>query len=317
MALREGNHLCFSPDGEACLGYALTGGACLVLGPPAGPWASAQALLERFDDDARSQGLRPVFCGIPKSVASVLVRRGYRVTSIGDEALVDPADISLTGKEWREVRSALNRAARTGIRFSWVSPQDRTEQLYHDAQEVSLEWLSRKRIPELRFAVGSMSSLSDPSIRLGTATDEQGLLLGLVTWVPVPKQDGWMLELLRCRSNVMAGLADYLVATSLLAFQREGCRYASLSGTPLANVKYQAHSMSTRTFLAILSIVRPFYDYRGLHRFKNKFNPRWEPLYIAYTGWGGLPRTLLAVARACSLRPSAISRALPSLRPRP
>ena len=60
-----------------------------------------------------------------------------------------------------------------------------------------------------------------------------------------------------------------------------------------------------------------FYDYRGLHRFKNKFNPRWEPLYIAYTGWGGLPRTLLAVARACSLRPSAISRALPSLRPRP
>ena len=298
MALREGNRLCFSPDGRACLGYAVAAGAGVALGAPTGPPGSVGALVERFEGEVCSRGLRPAFCGVPEGFVATLTEHGYRVASIGDEALVDPARVSLRGKDWREVRVALNRASREGVTFSWVPTDDRTHRFLEELGGISRDWLSGKRLPELRFALGGLASLTDPAVRLGLATDGEGRGLGFVSWVPAG--DGWMMELLRRRRDSMPGLADYLVASSLLAFQAEGSRYASLSGTPLANVAARQPSAIHRTVLSLLSSLRPLYDYEGLRRFKLKFNPRWEQLYIAYTGAGGLPRAVFAVARACA-----------------
>ena len=303
MALREGNELCFSPDGLACLGYAVAGGAGVALGGPAGPQESVLALVDRFSQDMRSRGLRPVVCGIPGESAASLAERGYRVTSIGDEALVDPATVSLRGKEWREVRAALNRAGRLGLSFSWAPPQQRTERLLQEVRRVSQDWLSGKRLPELRFAMGSVAALADPAVRLGTAADCKGRVLGFISWVPVPAKGGWMLELLRRRRGAMAGLSDYVVASSLLSFQQEGSRYASLSGTPLANGVARQRSPLSLALLALLSPARPLYDFEGLRRFKGKFNPKWEPLYLAYTGLGGT--TADSVLRCSGMCPTS------------
>ena len=40
------------------------------------------------------------------------------------------------------------------------------------------------------------------------------------------------------------------------------------------------------------------YGFRSLHAFKMKFNPRFEPMYLAYRDEGDLPRIGMALTRA-------------------
>jgi phosphatidylglycerol lysyltransferase len=46
--------------------------------------------------------------------------------------------------------------------------------------------------------------------------------------------------------------------------------------------------------------VNQFYNFKGLHAFKEKFQPDWSPRYVIYPGTASLPTTWLAVVRANS-----------------
>jgi phosphatidylglycerol lysyltransferase len=43
-----------------------------------------------------------------------------------------------------------------------------------------------------------------------------------------------------------------------------------------------------------------FYNFKGLHSFKDKFGPRWEPRYFVYPSLGSLPDVVVALIRADS-----------------
>ena len=168
-------------------------------------------------------------CGLPAELAAAARTAGFGLTPAGGEAIIDPRRVEPRGRQWREVRAALNRARARGLRFRWMTPEERAIRR-HETDAVSAAWLRGKRPPELRFAFGGAGALLDPAARAAAAEDAHGRIAGFVTWVPA--HDGWMLELLRYRPGVMAGLADYLTASSLLTFRDEGCPYASLSGAP-------------------------------------------------------------------------------------
>ena len=43
-----------------------------------------------------------------------------------------------------------------------------------------------------------------------------------------------------------------------------------------------------------------FYNFQGLHGFKDKFNPRWESRYLIYPSLPALPDVVVALIRADS-----------------
>ena len=290
IGLREGSRRFFF-DGEPRLGFRVTAGAAVALGPPVGPPETAPCVLHGFRDWCRQRRLRAVVCGLPADLTGAARDAGYNLTLAGAEAVLDPRRFHPRGRRWREVRAARNRARARGLRFRWITPEECAGRR-REIDTVSQVWLHTKRPIELRFAFGGAGALLDPAARSAIAEDSHGRIAGFVTWVPA--RGGWMLELLRYRPGVMAGLADFLVADSLLAFRSEGCPYASLSGAPLADLD----GASPWTLAALRRAARPLYDADGLRRFKQKFNPTWTPLYLAHTGRFGLPRAALAILRA-------------------
>ena len=43
-----------------------------------------------------------------------------------------------------------------------------------------------------------------------------------------------------------------------------------------------------------------FYNFQGLHAYKEKFRPRWESRYLVYPSLGALPDVVVALIRADS-----------------
>jgi lysylphosphatidylglycerol synthetase-like protein (DUF2156 family) len=92
---------------------------------------------------------------------------------------------------------------------------------------------------------------------------------------------------------------EFLIGSAVLAFQADGMRFVSLSGAPLARSASTTEPAAVERLLDMLSReLEPVYGFRSLHAFKTKFNPRYEPMYLAYRDEGDLPRIGMALTRA-------------------
>jgi phosphatidylglycerol lysyltransferase len=55
---------------------------------------------------------------------------------------------------------------------------------------------------------------------------------------------------------------------------------------------------ASTTLELLAARLEPFYGFRSLLAFKQKFRPRWEPVYLIFPGMTSLPRISLAILRA-------------------
>jgi lysylphosphatidylglycerol synthetase-like protein (DUF2156 family) len=97
----------------------------------------------------------------------------------------------------------------------------------------------------------------------------------------------------------MSGTMEFLIGMSLLAFQERGAAFASLAAAPLADIDRSADdSLVSQVLGAVFERFETFYDFRSLFDFKERFEPRWEPVYLAYGDPAELPAVGLAILRA-------------------
>ena len=207
--------------------------------------------------------------------------------------------LKLEGKKWRECRGALNRARRRGVRFQWLPQDERSPWLLREIEEVSRQWLATRLLPEMCFGLSQVISVRDAGTRLAVALRHDGRVEGFVTWVPVPTGNACLLDLMRRRSDSMAGLMDFLITASLLSFQEEGLPTVSLGGTPLSNVGDEGGNVCRRLLDLAFRHISVGYPARRLWHYKEKFNPNWQPMYLAAAPGVSRLRACWAVAQAC------------------
>ena len=90
---------------------------------------------------------------------------------------------------------------------------------------------------------------------------------------------------------------EYLFVRLIQYFREQGYRSFSLGTVPLSG--FRAHRLAPRwhrlgRFIWLLG--RRFYNFQGLHTFKGKFDPAWEPRYLAASGWFGPYIALIDIA---------------------
>jgi phosphatidylglycerol lysyltransferase len=85
---------------------------------------------------------------------------------------------------------------------------------------------------------------------------------------------------------------------SAAAFRDEGAEIMSLSGAPLAH-EYPPEAATISALSDWLSdILEPVYGFQSLHRFKEKFQPRYETLSLLFRDEGDLARIGAGLTRA-------------------
>jgi lysylphosphatidylglycerol synthetase-like protein (DUF2156 family) len=103
---------------------------------------------------------------------------------------------------------------------------------------------------------------------------------------------------MRRRQDAMAGVMDFLIGTSLMAFKQHAYQTASLSTAPLAGLERSETSLVQWILRRIYERSHTYYDFGSLFRYKEKFRPHWEHVYLMHRGLATLPAVAVALTRA-------------------
>ena len=312
MTTWAGNNYWFSPNGKSFVAYRVISGIALALGPPVGPHSELGEAVEDFTRYAGANGWTPIFYSVGTQVRDLTTARGWGSVQVAQETVLDLGSLTFTGKKFQDIRTALNKAAKQGIRAQWVRYPSAPLSLVLQIHAISEDWVANKGMPEMGFTLGGLDELNDPEVRCLLAIDEQNTVHAIASWLPVYRDGavvGWTLDFMRRRSDGFRPGIDFVIASAALSLKEQGYEFISLSGAPLARTPQEldggaegAPAQNTGILDRLLDRVgaalEPVYGFRSLLAFKNKFQPRTEPLYLVYPDAAALPSIGNAIARA-------------------
>ncbi|WP_084003611.1 bifunctional lysylphosphatidylglycerol flippase/synthetase MprF [Agromyces aureus] len=303
MATWRDNRHYFGSDPETVVAYQTHQGVALVLGDPIAAPEKLGATLTEFIDTAERAGFVVCVFGADAAARDALPE-GWHALQVAEDTIVDLPGLEFTGKKWGAVRTALNRGERDGVRFRLASLATEPRSVRAQISEISEQWVGDKGLPEMRFTLGSIDEALDPAVRMAIAESADGTVQGFLSWLPVyapgGRIRGWTLDLMRRRDGgAFPPVMEYLIGSSALAFRDEEAEFLSLSGAPLARSDSPDDERQIEVILDKLGgILEPAYGFRSLHRFKQKFNPRGEPMYLLYRDGADLARIGVGLVRA-------------------
>ncbi len=287
--------------GSGVIGFQTHAGVAIALGDPIVPPAELGRALTSFANISEHAGYTP--CVFSAGSATAAARpSGWRQVVVADEKIVDLPGMAFTGKRWNSVRTSLNRAKREGIEFRMCTLSEEPWSVLSQVRAISEQWAGDRGLPEMGFTLGTVTEALDPETRVGLAVDAEGSLHGITSWLPVYGPGGavrgWTLDLMRRREDGFGPVMEFLIGASALHFAEQGAEFISLSGVPLVRPAEAEAGPVERVLDRLGELIEPLYGFRSLQQFKQKFNPRSEPLYLLYRDEGDLPRIALALTRA-------------------
>ncbi len=304
MALWNNNAYWFTPDGEAGVAYQVHNGVALTVAEPFGDAAHTEAAAAGFVAHCTELGVVPCFYSAPGTLAKALDGHGFRRLAVAEETLLNIADMTFKGKEWQNVRTALNRAEKLGIKDQWSMYAQMPPGIRAQLAEISAEWVSDKPLPEMGFTLGGLEELKADGVLCCVAVDDDGLVHGVTSWLPVFSSGvpvGWTLDFMRRRTTGFKGVMEFLIASAANHF-RDSVATISLSGSPLATASGASddgdHSSLDRILALLGDALEPMYGFKSLAAFKSRFQPVHRTLYMYYQDPLALPAIGLAVSSA-------------------
>lgn len=296
MTTWDGNQ--YARAGGGIVAYQRRAGVALALADPVGPVASRADAVTAFIRDAERAGLVPCFFSAGEATRAA-VPRGWRSFVVADDAIVDLPGLRFRGKAWGDVRTALNRAGREGMQFRMTRLRDEPWGIQQQLRAISESWVAEKGLPEMGFTLGTLQEAVDPEVRVALAVSAVGDVDGFLSWLPVYGEGrvrGWTLDLMRRRQGGFGPVMEYLIGSSAALFAEEGAEILSLSGAPLTHPPGSGAIAEVTTWVA--GLIEPVYGFASLHRFKQKFQPRYEQMYLLYRDEADLTRIAAALTRA-------------------
>ncbi len=297
FALTDDKAYCWSPDGQGVVAYATAGGVAVACGEPLGPPEDRVDAVRHFRDTCRGRGLTPAVYQAGADLVPPGRDLGFSALKIGEEAILDLADFSTQGKRRANVRHSATRAERDGLAVRFFDDGVDDPAILDQLVAISLAWQRERRLKELGFSMHGFSIARVGSQPVAAAMDGAGRVHAFITLLPTYADGGVTLDLMRRAPEAAPGAMELLLARSAEHLREEGYTYFSLGLAPLAQVGGAEHGLAGKGLDYLFRNLDGVYRYQSLHRFKDKFAPRWEDRYLLYPGPLALPSVLVALAR--------------------
>lgn len=306
FALRQDKHVVFSPSGKAAVSYRVVSGVALASGDPLGDPEAWPGALSAFREEVALHGWTPAVLGCSERGGTAWQRAGLSVVELGDEAVVDVATFSLSGRAMRGVRQAVSRVERAGYVTRVRRVGDLSAGELRELRAASAAWRDGPVERGFSMALGRLGEPGDETCVVVEAR-HGGQLRALLHFVPW-STDGLSLDLMRRARDCPNGVNEQLVVAALLAAPALGVRRISLNFAVFRSALDRGGRLGAgpvlRGWRATLLLASRFWQIDSLYRFNDKFGPRWEPRYFCFRRSADLPRVMVAALQAEAFLPS-------------
>jgi lysylphosphatidylglycerol synthetase-like protein (DUF2156 family) len=301
IAAWPGNRLWVTSDGAAGVAYRLVGDVAVTVADPFGAIGDRAALAAGFVAFCDARAWTPVFYSVHEEWRAPLVARGWRSIPVAEETSLDPAGFGLSGRAMQDVRTAVNRARRTGVSALTSAGDALPVGVRRQIAAISDHWVADKSLPEMGFTLGGVDELDDPDVEVVVSLDADQRVLAVTSWLPVWREGrlvGRTLDLMRRAPEAPNGAMEFVIAEAIEGHRAGALERTSLSATPLARPAEDAGAAVLGAVLAVVGrLLEPVYGFRSLLRFKTKFGPTSEPVHLVYRDPVQLPTIAIAIAR--------------------
>jgi phosphatidylglycerol lysyltransferase len=290
----------FSPARRSVVAYVAKGRAAIALGDPIGPLEDQYETVAAFSQFCERNDWFPVFYEVLPDHLSLYDAMGFQRVQIGEEAIVDLKAFSLKGKANQNLRTACNRLTKTGHTLQVYQPPISDELIQH-LKPISDEWLRVKQGAEKRFSIGWFDRNYLRDCFIGVVYDSGGRIVAFANLLSGYNCKQVTVDLMRHRHDIEKGTMDFLFVSLFQYFQQLEYDSFNFSLSPLAGVGTTPDAQRIEKGLNyFFEHLNQFYNFKGVHQFKEKFQPRWEPRYLVYPSFATLPDVAVGLVRADS-----------------
>ncbi len=292
--LRRDARYLFSPDGRAFVGYRIENGVLLVSGDPVGPDAALPELAREVCRFTELHGLGLGVLGASEGMLELWREAGLRTLYIGDEAIVETSSFSLEGRTIRKVRQSVSRLEKAGYQATLVDVAALDEPTTRELERVSRLWRDGQAERGFSMAMDSLRCEEHCDGAVVVARDGEGRIRGFIHFVPSYGRPAMSLSLMRRDRETPNGLMEFLVVRAIELLRDADVEEVSLNFAAFARFMHRPRNPVERLVGRVARLANPYFQIESLYRFNAKFQPRWEPRYLAYERARRLPRVGLA-----------------------
>jgi phosphatidylglycerol lysyltransferase len=295
LALLGDKSLLFNASKNGFVMYGAEGRSWICMGDPVGPADEKRELAWAFRELCEYYDGWTVFYQVQPENLDLYLELGLDLLKIGEEARVPLAELSLEGKSRRSLRGTVNKLEREGYGFAIVPPQA-VGALLPRLRQVSDAWLGGKNAREKGFSLGFFKEEYLKTCPLALVRRDERIVAFANLWLSSAKEE-LSIDLMRYVPDAPNGIMDYLFIRLMLWGKEQGYAWFNLGMAPLAGLESRTLAPLWNRFGALVfGHGERFYNFQGLRQYKDKFDPRWEPRYLAVPNGFVLPRVLVNIS---------------------
>ncbi|WP_454834089.1 bifunctional lysylphosphatidylglycerol flippase/synthetase MprF [Pseudomonas lini] len=280
LALTGDKALLFHPNDEAFLMYARRGRSLVALYDPIGPTQQRAEMIWQFRDLCDIHHARPVFYQVRAENLPYYMDIGLTAIKLGEEARVDlhRFDLEAKGKEMKDLRYTWNRGTRDGLSLEIHEPGQAP---MDELKAISDAWLTGKNVREKGFSLGRFSDDYLKHFRVAVIRFE-GRPVAFANLLETYGHELASLDLMRAHPDAPKLTMEFMMVGLIQHYKNHGYARFSLGMVPLSGLQPRRGApLTQRLGSMVFRRGEQLYNFQGLRRFKDKFQPDWEPRYMA------------------------------------
>lgn len=307
LALLGDKRFLFSESGRSFLMFGVRGRSWIAMGAPVGDPADQHELLWRLREMADAHAARPGFYGIGPALLPEMVEMGFAIQKAGEEAVVPLESFSLQGRKREVLRRNWRKAGEAGASFE-VIPAEQVQAYLPELKAISDQWLARHAGGEKGFSMGGfvpryVAEFPCALVRRG------GKVVAFATLWTTPDKSEFSMDLMRYCDEAPKNVMDFLFVELFQWGREEGYRAFDFGMAPLAGLLDRPLApLMSRLGRLMFERGEDIYNFQGVRRYKDKFDPVWRPCYIAGPSKWSIPILIADVGLLSSGGVSGLTR---------
>jgi phosphatidylglycerol lysyltransferase len=264
------------------------------MGPPVGLREERGELFWRFRELADAHAARPGFYGLGADDLPDVVDLGFSIQKIGESAVAPMDSFSLEGRRRGNLRRSWRKVGEGGATFE-VLTGAAVCAVTDELKRVSDGWLAQHAGGEKTFSLGHFDAAYVAEFPVAVVR-QAGRIAAFATVWTTACRGSFSIDLMRYAADAPKDVMDFLFVELIDWGRRAGYVAFEFGMAPLSGLDDRRLApIMSRVGRLLFERGEEIYNFQGVRRYKDKYDPLWSPRYIAAARKWAIPMLLADV----------------------